>query len=330
MDIGEILTKAWKIIWKFKVLWIFGILSSCGQSGGNYGGGNSGVRFSGHEFNLSPGMRRFFQNLEVFFDNIQGWQIAALVVGLFFMFIVLSLVFSAISTVGRIGLIQGTIEAEAGVEKLTFLNLFNKGKPFFWRVFGFNLLLSLAIFVLAFLLVIPIVGFTVLTLGIGFFCLIPLICILIPISWLVSVLIEQVNIAIVAEDLTIIDGVKRGWEIFQSNLGIMIVMALILGLGGLILGILLASPIILAMVPILADLIVGTKTSTDFIWGGGITLSLVCVGIYIPVLIVLSGILQAYIKSAWTLTYLRLTNPSKPEIEFVDDNLIENESLDNP
>ena len=31
MDFGEILSKAWKIIWKFKILWIFGILTSCGQ-----------------------------------------------------------------------------------------------------------------------------------------------------------------------------------------------------------------------------------------------------------------------------------------------------------
>ena len=34
MEFGEILTKAWKIIWKFKILWVFGILSSCGHGGG--------------------------------------------------------------------------------------------------------------------------------------------------------------------------------------------------------------------------------------------------------------------------------------------------------
>ena len=46
MDYGEVLSKAWKIIWKHKVLWIFGILASFGQgSGGGSGGsgGNSGV-----------------------------------------------------------------------------------------------------------------------------------------------------------------------------------------------------------------------------------------------------------------------------------------------
>src|SRR5258706_12413885 len=51
INIGEVLTKAWKIVWKFKVLWIFGILASCGANnnarfnnsfGGNSGGGGKG------------------------------------------------------------------------------------------------------------------------------------------------------------------------------------------------------------------------------------------------------------------------------------------------
>ena len=39
-NFGEVLTRAWQIIWKHKVLWIFGILASCGRgSGGGNGGG---------------------------------------------------------------------------------------------------------------------------------------------------------------------------------------------------------------------------------------------------------------------------------------------------
>ena len=39
MDIGEVLSRAWQIIWKHKVLWIFGILAGCASGGG---GGNPG------------------------------------------------------------------------------------------------------------------------------------------------------------------------------------------------------------------------------------------------------------------------------------------------
>ena len=78
MNFGEILTKAWKIIWKFKVLWIFGILASCGQGGGSGGGGgNTGVQFSGDDPNIPYRFRRYFYRLENFFDIIQAWQIVA-------------------------------------------------------------------------------------------------------------------------------------------------------------------------------------------------------------------------------------------------------------
>lgn len=48
-NFGEALTRAWQIIWKHKILWVFGILASCGRGGGNFnsnfnsgGGGNGG------------------------------------------------------------------------------------------------------------------------------------------------------------------------------------------------------------------------------------------------------------------------------------------------
>ena len=43
-DIGKILSRAWQILWKYKVLWIFGLLlalSGAGGGGGSGGGSNS-------------------------------------------------------------------------------------------------------------------------------------------------------------------------------------------------------------------------------------------------------------------------------------------------
>ena len=41
-NFGEILTRAWQITWKYKVLWIFGILAGCTNGGGGGGGGGVG------------------------------------------------------------------------------------------------------------------------------------------------------------------------------------------------------------------------------------------------------------------------------------------------
>lgn len=334
MDFGEILTKAWKIIWKFKILWIFGILSSCGQGGGGGGGsGNTGVQYSKGDANIPPGFRQFFYNLENFFENIQGWQIAAMVIGFILFILIMVFILSAISTVGRIGLIQGTAKADRGADTMTFGELFNTGKPFFWRVFGFNFLAGLAVFIIVLVLLIPLIGLGVLTFGIGLICLIPFICLLVPASWLVTVVFEQVNIAIVLEDLDIIAGLKRGWDVFRANIGNLVVMALILGIGGFFVGFIMALPMIMMIVPVAIGIIGGSTSGSEFLFGSGIAIAALCFVTYIPVLIVLNGILQAYIKTAWTLTYLRLTGENEilPELDILtleDEGGVETEGED--
>jgi len=145
---------------------------------------------------------------------------------------------------------------------------------------------------------------TVATLGLGLICLIPLACILVPVLWFVSVIVEQASIAIVLENLGVMDGLRRGWEVVRLNLGTMIVMALILvlgvgGIGGLIIGL----PIVFIVLPAVLGGVVGTDQSV----GGGVFLAAVCFIAYLPVLLVLNGILRSYIETAWTLTFMRLT-----------------------
>jgi uncharacterized membrane protein YgcG len=50
-NFGEVLTRAWKIIWKHKILWIFGILASCARGSGGGGNGGGGSR----NYQTSPG-----------------------------------------------------------------------------------------------------------------------------------------------------------------------------------------------------------------------------------------------------------------------------------
>jgi hypothetical protein len=316
MNFGEILSRAWNIIWKHKVLWIFGILASCSQrssGGGGGGGGSSSVQSSGgNNWNgeVPRGLQEFFFNLERFFNQIEGWQIAAIVAGVIFVFLVLWLLFLALGTIGRIGLIQGTIESEEGTEKLTFGGLFNRGKPFFWRILGLNLLISLAALALVMVLIIPLVLLTVVTFGVGLLCLMPLLCLLVPIGWLIQVIIQQANIALIVDDLNIFDAIQRGWDVFRANWGNLVVMALILGIGGAIAGFIIALPFLLIIIPVAISAAVGSMAESEIAFGGGLVVGGLCLAAYIPILILLSGVLQAYIQTAWTLTYLRLTSPS--------------------
>ncbi|MGZ9235671.1 MAG: DUF7847 domain-containing protein [Anaerolineales bacterium] len=292
-NFGEVLTRAWQIIWKHKVLWIFGIFAGCGRgSGGGGGGGGGGGTGPGTQ--PFPELERMFQQIGQWIEE-NPWIVAvAVILGL--ALVVLSIF---LGTIGRIGLIKGTYQAETGAERLNFGELFSNSMPYFWRVFG----LSLLIFLIALLVFVPFALFGALTAGIGFLCALPLICILVPVLWAVSVVIEQANAAIVLDNLGIGDGLRKGWEVVRANVGPIILLSLIIFIGSGILGFIIAIPIIAAVFPLIFS---AASNNANTAW-----ITAVCCAVYFPILLVLSGILNSYVQSVWTLTYMRLT--AKPQ-----------------
>lgn len=296
MDFGSVLRRAWEIIWKFKVLWIFGILAGCGQAGSS-GGGNSGYQFSGDE-------SQFERPVENFFNQLDPGVINLLIVLAVIIVLVLIVLAILLGTVGRVGLVRGVVKAEGGAQRLTFGELWRESLPYFWRVFGLNLLVGLIIFAAILVLSIPGILLTTATMGIGALCLIPLICLLVPIIWAVMLVVEQANIALVVENLGITGAIRRGWQVVRENIGSMLVMWLILVLGvGLIGSLIIGLPLVIVAAPLIAGYASGTY---DAIQAGWITFGILFL-IYLPILLILSGILKAYISSAWTLTFMRLT-----------------------
>ena len=308
MDFGYVLNRALKIIWKFKVLWIFGILASCGQSSGS-GGSNIQYTFSSEDANAFP-------QIENFFNQLDPAAIAFLIaLGILAILAVIILAI-LLGTIGRVGLIRGTMKAEQGAERLTFGELWRDGLVYFWRVFGLNLLIGVLIFLVILALFIPGIVLTGLTFGLFALCLIPMTCLLIPVMWAVYVVIEQANIALVVENLSIMKAISRGWEVVRHNIGTMIVMSLILMLGvGLIGGAVIGLPLLIVGAPAFAGFVSGTADAIR----NGMLVSGVLFFMYLPILLLLSGILRAYTTSAWTLTYIRLTTMPALEMSEVPD-----------
>jgi hypothetical protein len=299
MNYSEVLTRAWQIIWKHKVLWIFGIFAGCASSGGS-GGGGGNYNFSNNTQELPESVQRFVENVPT-----EAW--VAIMVGILCLVLFLVVIGVFLSTIGKIGVVRGAVEADQDIEShLTFGGLFKGSLPYFWRVFLLNLLVGIVIFlVVAAGILVAIFG-TVLTFGLGLFCLLPLICLLIPVGIIIGVVIDQSAIAIITENLGIFEGLQRGWEVVRSNLGSIALIWLILDLGiRLIGGLILSVPLLLFMTP----LIVAAISGSDQAFGVGAIISAICVIGYLPFLIVLSGMLNSYVQSGWTLTFLRLTHP---------------------
>jgi len=314
VDIGKILQRAWQIIWKHKVLWIFGIFAGCSSNGfgGNWGNVNTSPSSSA-DFALPDQITSFFERI---FGNLQDWQvfliiaIAVIVIVLFVL--LLSLLFILLGTLGKIGIILGVnwIETanqssdEGDIKKsITFSNLLRAAFPYVWRLFLLNLLLSIGwligVLVGAVLLIVTIVGICF---------LLPYCCLLIPLGWIFGIYVQQANVALVSENLSLTQALQRGWEVFKTNFGELLVMGFILAVGGTIIGIAIMLPFLFAFVPLLVgSMLGGTDAAMTPGMTSGLIISIVLLLVYLPFFIILNGGLQAYLQTAWTLTYRSLT-----------------------
>ncbi|HSB03131.1 MAG TPA: hypothetical protein VLE49_20945 [Anaerolineales bacterium] len=307
-NFGEVLSRAWQIIWKHKVLWIFGILAGCSRGGSNFNSNSSG-RGNGGGFgggNLPPQLQQLFQTIS---ENMTTFIVIIIT-----LFCILWIVTIFLGTIGRIGLIRGTWQVEGGAEHLVFGQLFSESMPYFWRMFGLSLLVSLPIIILVAVMVVVIIAFAFSassgndSAGIGMLGSMGLflgcLCLLIPVLIVIGIITRQAENAIVLEDAGVLPSLSRGWEVFRNNLGPVIFMAIILGVLGLIVGFVIAIPIFIVVVPAVLTFAAGQAQDwTPLIFMG------VCLCLYIPVTWLLNGILVAYTETAWTLTYMRLTKP---------------------
>lgn len=298
MNFAEVLDRAWQITWKHKILWIFGILAGCarGRAGGGFGGGSGWRQNQPFGPNATLGAQQFFAGIGQWISG-HLWVVA--------LFVLLALVLVALAmflgTIGRIALVRGTFEADGGAERLSFGALFRESLPFFWRVFGLTFLIGLAFFIV----LMPLILFGVVTAGIGFLCILPLLCLLAVLAWVVSIVVHQANAAMVIENLGLADGVRRGWDVVRNNVGSILVIWLITAVIGVVVGLLIALPVLLIVIPAA----IGFAATGEQLSWTVLAVGAACLTIYLPVLLVAGGILTTYIESAWTLTFLRLTRP---------------------
>ncbi len=302
MDIGAVLSRAWNITWKYKVLWLLGILAGCSASGrGNFGQTTSSFR----GFNFGPagklqgppgeGMQRFI-------DRLSGGAWIPIVLGVILLVVFISLVLLVLGVLGQGGLIAAFGRADDG-HNITLSEAFQLGGEHFWRLLGIRITVWVAGLIIGIVVAVALVLFGIVTLGIGLLCLLPLLCLLIPLSIAVDSYIVLTMVAAVEERVGAFEAFGKAWSLAQKQLGSVLVMALILVVGGGILSAILFLPFAVVVVPAL----VGSLTGSDTGLVSGLAVSGLCLLAALPVILVLSGVLTTYITGVWTLTYRRLT-----------------------
>lgn len=303
-NFGEVLTRAWQIIWKHKVLWIFGILAGCGRGGTRF---NSSSRSGGGDGGFEQLPPEVLRVLQVIQENLTTFIILGCALVLIIWAVTIFL-----GTIGRIGLIRGTFRVENAAEQLIFGQLFSESTPYFWRIFGLSLLVAIPFLVVFAALIAGAVAFAISASNgsdagtVGLLGMVPLVigclCLFIPVMFVIRMIVRQAENAIVLEDMPVFPALGRGWDVFRANLGPIILMAIILAVIALVIGFVIALPVIVLVFPAVIAFAAGDGQN----WTPLILMTIgLC--IYTPILLVLNGIMTAYIESAWTLTYMRLT-----------------------
>lgn len=295
LDYGGVLSRAWKITWNNKILWLFGILSGLAGSGR--------VRFdyrSPFPSNFPQGVPAsgdFEQFLRsVFGRDVDQNLIIAILVGLACVGIVVGIVLFVLGVIGRGGLIGGIQRAERD-GRVSFGDGWKIGVQKFWTVLLIGLVVAIVSFVIGVMSV-----FAAATI-----CLLPLACIGGLIIAVLGVYTLLAQIAAVTENLGVTDALSRAWQVLQANLGPVIILGLILVVINSVIGALLLLPLAAIAAPAIAAAVAFSNNSQAAGYGAA-AISALCLVVFIPLMIILGGILQTWVTSAWTLAYSQFSS----------------------
>ena len=310
MNYSEILKKAWNIVWKHKILWLFGFLA------GSAVGGSQGFSY---QFSSRDRLMRhwgdgggkyfpMFERLSESLHDVPSYTWFLLAAGIAISVLLVSLIAFFLREYGVGGVIKGSALAEEQENgKLNFKALHHALKPFYWRLILLRLLVAIASVLLAGLLAVPVVIFIIGTLGVGLCCLLPFLILLIPVGWAARVLVHNASIALVDENLDPLQAIERAWELSTQNLGPLLVLHIILGLIRLVCGLVLSVPLIAAALP----LIFALRASAPGISAAAGLVSALLWLLLLPLLLIAFGVLNAYDLTARALAYRELKEKTR-------------------
>jgi hypothetical protein len=233
---------------------------------------------------------------------------------LFFLFFIFIFLFSYILYgISSSAVMLGTVRADGDAERFTFRELFNDSKPYWWRVLGVLLLIGLSVS-LVFLVIFGCMSiFGAVTIGIGYICMAPLMLLMYPLMLILYGIIEESQVAVIVDDVGVTDAIKRGWELVRANFWRIVLISMVVYFGISILSSIVMLPLMspFFFFPFLMD---GGQFDpsprTMMLFMGIFSL------IFIPVMAFVQGVGVTFLKSTYTLVYLRL-NKSDDNVPVV-------------
>ena len=284
-DVGEVLSQAWQITWKHRVLWIIGILFGF--------------------FMSTMFLLMFFPFLlPLLIQNSRMDLMPVFIVGFIIAFLLFFLVLYPISVFAQTSATLGILDANQDTEHFSASELIKRSLPFFWRVLGLMLLFAVGMNLIFFITQAIMFLLTIVTLGIAAICMTPIMFLMYPAFYIAIVWMEQAMNGIIIDNMTVTDAAKQGWNLIRNNFMSIALMALVVYFGiGLVTGILIV-PIMIPLFVVPFSFMENEPNWTI------LSISMLCIAVFMPLFAFISGWSLIFTKSAWVLTYLRLTRGS--------------------
>jgi hypothetical protein len=203
-------------------------------------------------------------------------------------------------------LVVGALKAERGAERLSFGELFQEGRTYFWRFLGLMILFALSIMLVnSVFSAIQIIGILV-TMGLASLCLTPLSFLLYPIMYIGMTLLEISEASIVVDGLGVMDALRRGWEVMRANKMPVFLVALVMYVGVGMVSMFVILPFMLPFM-VMPMFMIDESLPREILWG----LAIWSV-VFFPIMAFVQGVVLVFMKTGWVLTYQRLTRKPDP------------------
>ncbi len=309
MEYGAIIKRAWEIMWRHKVLWVLGLFA--GISGGCQGGGGSGGGgdFTGGQGGSGPDFD--FTGMPDF-EAFAEWL--PLIIGVVALLVFLGILWWILSFAARGGLIVGVNEIESG-NPVRLGELWAAGFSRIFAQFGLSFILALPTFVIAVVMIAVAVVPLVSTLIAGnepSAALAAPVCgslaIGIPLLIVVGFLLDLIRL--IAQRYLMIGGrrvfesIGDAWRFIRGDFKNSFLMYLINSGLNIVASIVIAIPIFLVALAVLAPTLI-TMRSGDmaslFVGVGVMTLLITIIGF------LYSAIWGTFTSALWTIFFRKMT-----------------------
>ncbi|RMG89120.1 MAG: hypothetical protein D6706_21890 [Chloroflexi bacterium] len=307
MDYSELVSRAWRIVWNNKYLWVLGFFAALGSTGS----GGSNFNFNTGNFSGSP------------FSNVNPSVILALACFV----LVLSIVLWLLRLVSEAGMIDAVYRLDEG-ETVTLGEAFGTGTARLGRLIGVNLMLYAPMILVGLptLFLVLFVSSSTSWMGdrqdlldvgavLGL-CFLLLCCVLIPYLLVVAFIVPFATRGVVVLNLGITDSLRHGWQVLRQNFVEIFLLAVLFLVVNMVVGFMIG----IAFVPILFGLVIGLGQSIEMGSLGTAEILLfagafLCMGI---ISAALQSVIRAWQSASFTLAYKEWVDkvlPAKAVIE---------------